>query len=659
MASPAVEANVPAPDLNGPAVANSVDFQAKYEKERSKRLRPEGYQQYIDLHQSEQHRRFIEDPWIESGSPINTPIKTGGHTKILIVGAGWGGIQAAVKLLQAGFTTADLLLVDPAGGFGGTWWWNRYPGLMCDVESYVYLPFLEEMEYMPKDRYASGLEIRKYADVICSKYGLHERAMFQSSVVKTVWDENKKQWDTTISKKPKGGQQSEHKVFADFVVIASGVLNNPKLADLPGMVDFHGEMFHTARWDYQYTGGTQENPELHGLKGKTVAIIGTGATAVQAIPYLARYADQLYVVQRTPAAVDVRGNRQTDPATWKSQIAKEKGWWRARNANFNAFVQNHPDPPSNDFVSDGWTSMPSYSALIGTPKQVTMDNVQQHIAELHTMDYPRQEAIRQRVDHEVHDKGTAAKLKAWYPGWCKRPCFHDEYLPTFNHSHVHLIDTDGKGLDRVTERGFAANGQEYPVDAIIWSTGFRSPIFGSPAGKADVRVIGRDNIDMEELADKKEFRTLHSTCATGFPNMFYLSAIQNSVTANYNFVMDTSATHVAYILSTAVADAAKASSSGGATNGEAKARPVIEPTAEAQEAWANEILAGAMALAGLGGCTPSYMNQEGETDKLKPEEAMKMAAGGTWARGMTPFLEIVEQWRAKGGMEGLRVEFVH
>lgn len=318
---------------------------------------------------------------------------------------------------------------------------SRYPGLMCDVESYVYLPLLEEMGYVPKRKYASGVEIREYAESICSKYGLHRRAMFQSYVSETTWSESKSQWIVKIAKKPKGGEESQQTVHVNFVCIAPGkqvvqshswvpaliipsvgLLSNAKLPDVNGLANFSRHMFHTARWDYDYTGGTPEDPSLTGLQGKKVALVGTGATAVQATAGLAKYAQQLYIFQRTPSSVDSRDNCNTDPDWFQANVATKKGWQRERALNFCRHIDNVEPKPAQNLVDDRWTNMGTYCALVGTPKPVTMDNVAQHVEGLYALDLPRQVRLHQRVEEVVKNQDAAKALKAWYPSWCKRPC---------------------------------------------------------------------------------------------------------------------------------------------------------------------------------------------------------------------------------------------
>ena len=149
-----------------------------------------------------------------------------------------------------------------------------------------------------------------------------------------------------------------------------GVLNNAKLPDLDGIGEYRGHMFHTARWDYTYTSGAPDSPALTGLQGKKVGLIGTGATAVQAVPEIARYADKLYVFQRTPSSVDVRDNFDTDPDWWKSNVATKKDWQRERNLNFLAFVNNAEPKPAVDMVNDYWTKSKHRLYQFSPPKSM-------------------------------------------------------------------------------------------------------------------------------------------------------------------------------------------------------------------------------------------------------------------------------------------------
>lgn len=271
---------------------------------------------------------------------------------------------------------------------------------------------------------------------------------------------------------------------------------------------------------------------MKNLEDKKVAIIGTGATAVQCVPELAKWAKELYVFQRTPSSVDVRGNRDTDPEDFKKDIANKNGWQRERQLNFQAFLNNLDPKPEVDLVKDQWSAAPSYSALMGSNKPVTIETVQQHVGELHAMDYPRTERIRQRAAEIVKDQNTAASLQAWYPTWCKRPCFHDEYLQAFNLPSVHLVDTEGKGIDRITEKGIEFKGKEYDFDLIIWSTGFRSPALGTAAGKADMEVIGKSGKSMEQVNNSEGgLLTLHGIVSNGFPNVFWSGPMQAGAAA--------------------------------------------------------------------------------------------------------------------------------
>lgn len=280
-----------------------------------------------------------------------------------------------------------------------------YPGLMCDIESYIYLPLLEETGYMPKEKYASGLEIREYADLLANTYGLRDRAMFQTSGKSLIWKTD--HWVCSLTQKSKNQAAKDITISADFVVLASGTFTYPKLPDLPGLQTFEGKMIHTARWDYGVTGGTQAEPRLDKLSDKRVALVGTGATAIQAVPQVAKYASELFVFQRTASAVDYRGNRKTSPEEWKTKIAYKKGWQRERAENFEAFVENVEPRPAVDMVNDGWTSMPTISGAWGGPAHYSVEETAKFMQEMEEMDAVRSERVRQRAADIVQDPETA------------------------------------------------------------------------------------------------------------------------------------------------------------------------------------------------------------------------------------------------------------
>jgi cation diffusion facilitator CzcD-associated flavoprotein CzcO len=630
----------------------AASIQQKYSEERSKRLRSGGISQYVDLSKSEKFKHFYDDPWINPNAPENRipALKDGNRCDFLILGAGFGGLLFAVRLIEAGIPAQDICIVDSAGGFGGTWYWNRYPGLMCDVESYIYMPLLEETGYMPKHKYASGSELREYAESIAEKWQFKDRAIFQTEAKDLKWDNDGREWVVKLSHEGAGKAQSDITVRSRFVVTASGVLNFPKLSDLHGIESFQGHSFHTSRWDYKITGGSPTDPSLTNLKGKRVGIVGTGATAVQAAPQLAKWAKKLYVFQRTPSAVNVRGNRPTDTEWWAREIQGKKGWQKERFENFNAHLSSSSPKPPIDLVDDGWTKMPQYSALIGGPAEVTPDSIPVHIASFHDMDLPHQEMVRERVEKIVQDPNTAKKLKPWYPTWCKRPCFHDEYLQTFNLPNVALVDTNGQGVDRVSKDGILVGDTEYPLDVLIFSTGFRIPTISSPAARANMSVTGRNGRTMDQKW-AENVGTLHGVITREFPNLFFPGMNQAAATANHTFVLDQLATHVAYIVSETARKIEEQNPSG------KKYDFVIEPTVQGEEDWSMQVMTRAMSFAALAGCTPSYLNMEGEIDRRPGglEEQMKAARGAIWGRGIADYVSVIEDWRRQGDLKGLEI----
>lgn len=627
------------------------DVYSKYAEEKDKRIRPDGLAQYANAKDLEKFQHLANDPWTHAAGerqwawPVDSQH---GRSKVVIVGTGFGGLTYAIRLLlEAEFQASDILFIDNSAGFGGAWYWNRYPGLMCDVESSCYMPLLEETGYIPKNRYAYGPELRNYAELLASRWNLQGRAVWRATVRSATWDDEKSEWVLQIQKCSPDGTSVAFDIRTEFFVLTSGLLHNPKLPKVPGIERFSKHTFHTARWDYSYTGGSPEDPTLSKLVGKKAIFVGTGATAVQAVPHLAKWADKLFVVQRTPASVDVRAQHKIDPEKFKNEISNQKGWQRKRRENMAAFLSNAREEV--DLISDSWMTFPSYSAVVGGPnaKGLTATTVNDYINNLQAIDLRRQNSIRARVDSTVEDHQTAQALKPWYSGWCKRPCFHDDYLPTFNQPNVQLIDTRGRGIESFTENGIVCNGVEYDADVVIFGTGFEPWTSGSPSQRAGFKIIGRQGLDMD---DKWEdgIGTFHGLLSRGFPNLFISGVNQTGATVNYAHMVDVAASHAAQIVKAITART---------TIG--KTRPVIEPTAEGEDAWTQRIMETAFAYAGFGGCTPSYTTAEGHaTREMSPEEASKAVRGLNWGLGMLDFVKVIETWRANGKLAGLDVLIV-
>lgn len=627
------------------------DAYSKYAVERDKRIRPEGLAQYTNAKDLERFQFMANDPWAHEAGDRQWTWPSGSQndrSKVVIIGTGFGGLTYAIRfLLEANLQPSDILFVDNATGFGGAWYWNRYPGLMCDVESSCYMPLLEETGYIPKDRYGYGSELRIYAEFLASRWNLQHRALWRATVRSAAWDDEKSEWVLQIQKAARDGTTTALDIRTEFFVLTSGLLHNPKLPNVTGIEKFNKHTFHTARWDYAYTGGSSENPTMSRLADKKVIFVGTGATAVQVVPHLAKWAEKLFVVQRTPASVDIRAQQKIDPEKFKNEVSNQRGWQRRRRENMAAFVSN--DAENVDLIADSWMTFPSYSAMVGGPKAkgLTDATVNDYIDGLQAIDLERQDRIRARVDSIVDDGKTAQSLKAWYPGWCKRPCFHDDYLPTFNQSNVQLIDTKGRGIESFTENGIVCNNVEYDADVVIFGTGFEPWTSGSPSQRAGFKILGRHGLDMNDKW-ANGIGTLHGLISRGFPNLFMSGVNQTGATVNYAHMVDVTAVHAAHIIASAAAQTIPG-----------KTRPVIEPTVEGEDAWTQKILETAFAYAGFGGCTPSYTTAEGHaTRKMSPEEGLKAARGLNWGTGILDFIKTIEAWRADGELEGLDVQVI-
>jgi cyclohexanone monooxygenase len=582
----------------------------KYRIERDKRLRADGNAQYQEV--AGEFGELGQDPYVDS--PIQREPRQD-EVEVLVIGGGFGGLIAASRLTEAGFD--DLLMIEKGGDFGGTWYWNRYPGAQCDIESYVYLPLLEETGYIPREKYSFQPEILEHAQRIGKHFGLYNKALFQTQVKEMRWNDSAQRWLVTTDQ----GDELRPR----YVVMSNGPLNKPKLPALEGIQGFKGCVFHTSRWNYDYTGGGPTGG-LHKLADKRVAVIGTGATAIQSVPHLGAAAQQLYVFQRTPSSVDERGNKPTDQK-WVAGL--QPGWQEERRDNFAAVVSGVPTDV--DMVADGWTDIIKNLATI-VPTANSTGSEEEVAAMMEIADFKKMNEIRQRVDNLVEDADTAAALKPWYRQFCKRPTFNDDYLPTFNRPNVTMVDTQGRGVDRITENGVVFDGVEYEVDCLILATGFE--VGTSYTRRAEFEIIGRDGVTLSDYW-RDGMRTFHGFYTHGFPNCFHLGITQNGLSVNFTSMLDPQSRHVVYVLQQAAARQAH----------------IVEPTAAAEADWVETIKQ--LALGNrefFESCTPGYYNNEGN-----PGTGFGLA-DQQYGGGAVAFYQLVADWQAQGDLSGLSLE---
>ncbi len=603
------------PEISGPMNAEIGDLgfdpnalRDKYRAERDRRVRSDGNEQYVEI--AGQYAHYLEDPYVEriDRAPISEEVE------VVVVGGGFGGQLAAARLREAG--VSDIRIIEKGGDFGGTWYWNRYPGAACDIESYIYLPLLEEVGYLPVEKYSRAPEILRHSRAIGEKFGLYEGALFQTEVTAMRWNEDTSRWTVETNR--------GDALKARFVVMANGPLHRPKLPGIPGVEGFKGHSFHTSRWDYDYTGG-DSNGGLTKLRDKRVAIIGTGATAVQCVPHLGEWAKELFVFQRTPSSIDVRNNTPTDP-TWAESLGP--GWQQERMDNFNVLVSG--GFADKDLVNDGWTDIIGNILLLARKKMEAGEIVSNPAELMQLADFKKMEQVRARVDSVVEDPAKAEALKPWYNQFCKRPCFHDEYLATFNRPNVHLIDTQGKGVERITEHGIVVDGKEYEVDCLIYATGFE--VGTDFTRRSGYQLYGKGG---QTLSDKwaNGVSTLHGLFSRGFPNCFIVSNSQSGFTANFPHMINEQSKHIAYVLKHALDTQVR----------------TLEPTEEAEAAWVQKIIdLSLMREAFLRECTPGYYNNEGAPERIAKQN-------GSYGAGPVAFVKVLEGWRAEGGLEGLEL----
>jgi cyclohexanone monooxygenase len=607
-------------DTCGPTqTPDDIDIDAlreKYLQERDKRLRPEGSKQYLEL--KDDFAEFAEaDPHtpVTPRAPINEDIE------VAVLGGGIAGLLAGAYLKKAGVD--DVHIIEMGGDFGGVWYWNRFPGIQCDNDAYCYIPMLEELNFMPSKKFSDGAEIYEHCRRIAKHFGLYDGAILSTQVRAVRWDELTKRWRLTTNR----GDD----VRARFVVMTQGSYNRPKLPGIPGIKDFNGRIFHSARWDYDYTGGDASGG-LHKLHDKRVALVGTGATGVQLVPHLGRDAQHLYVFQRTPSSVDERGNEPTDPQ-WAASL--QPGWQAERKRNFHRWSPFEGVVfDAADQVCDFWTELGrNMTARIAASPDPASLGIEQIMAIREEEDYKIMERLRRRIAAIVGDPNTAEALKPYYRFLCKRPCSSDEYLPTFNRPNVTLVDvSDAKGVERLTEKGVIANGVEYEVDCVIFASGFEISTEISRRYAMEA-IEGRNGVSLFDHW-RDSYKTLHGIMSRGFPNQFHTGFIQGGVSANTTAMFEQQAEHIAYVISEAVRRKAA----------------IVEPSQQAQDAWVATIRELSMDNSAFEiSCTPGYYNNEGGGGG----EGIRSFLGEPYSPGFYAFDALLEDWRAKGDLDGL------
>ncbi len=594
MSEPDETAQANAPDM--------VALRERYRLEKDRRASA-GDRRYLDLSSDLSH--LLADPYAVpvARDPVDDAVD------VLVVGGGFGGLLSAARLKEAG--VASVRIVEVASDVGGTWYWNRYPGAACDIESYIYFPLLEETGYMPVERYSKAPEIRAHTQRIAQHFGLYENALFSTQVTALDWDAKASHWVVATDR--------GDTIRARFVVLATGPLNKPKLAAIPGVETFTGHSFHTSRWDYDYTGGSSTT-QLDKLGDKRVGVIGTGATAIQCVPPLAAAAQHLYVFQRTPSSVDARNNTPTDPA-WAASL--QPGWQQARMENFTAQMAGHL--ADEDMVSDGWTVLAR-----AIKKMFAQDPGADFGQLLDRADMEKMVEVRARIEDLVEDPATAEALKPWFSLFCKRPCFHDGYLGVFNQPNVTLVDTAGRGVERITEAGVVVAGQEYPLDCLVFATGFE--VGGDFAKRSGFDLRG---VDGQSLSDNwaQGPATYHGMHSRGFPNCFIISQSQSGMSPNFPHMLSEQAKHLAHIIGHCV-------QTGVAT---------VEASAQAQDDWVEQIVqTSADRIRKLETCTPGYYNNEGRP-------SMETARALPHGAGPVMFIDMLRQWRGSGDFAGLEL----
>jgi cation diffusion facilitator CzcD-associated flavoprotein CzcO len=465
-----------------------------------------------------------------------------------VVGAGFAGMYMLHRLRQKGFSARVL---EAGKGVGGTWYWNRYPGARCDVESvqysYQFSPELEQ-DWQWSERYATQPEILRYANHVADRFDLRRDIRFETRVIKATFDKASNTWTVETDK--------GYRIVARFVITAMGCLSSPNTPKIPGLADFKGPTYHTGNWPHEGVDFT----------GKTVGVIGTGSSAIQSIPIMARQAAHLTVFQRTANYTVPAHNAPLDPA----YVARIKATYpemrrRAKTKpagidfeiNYASAIETPEAERTKAFEArwayGGLGFMASFSDLL------LNDESNKTAADF----------VRAKIREIVKDPKTAEILTPKNIIGCKRLCVDTGYWETFNRPNVTLVDISDEPIERITPTGLRARGQDYAFDCLVLATGFDA--MTGALLKVDIR--GRGGVPLKERWNEGPKTYLGLTVA-GFPNLFTITGPGSpSVLTN---MLPSIEQHVDWI-----ADCLEAL--------RAKGVNVIEPTDSAQDRWVGEV----------------------------------------------------------------------
>jgi len=415
---------------------------------------------------------------------------------VVVVGAGFSGLYMLHKMRSRGYSVR---VYEAGDGVGGTWYWNRYPGARVDIESQEYSYSFDEtleLEWEWTERYASQPELLKYINHVADRFDLRRDVQLNTRVTAARYDEATKRWAVTSDR--------GDKVTAKFVVMATGCLSVPKDPDLPGLKSFKGKSYHTGRWPHEGVDFT----------GQRVAVIGTGSSAIQSIPQIAKQAAHLTVFQRTPNFSLPAQNGPVNQAVvedWKAN--RETYRQRQRTSGFGSILIKDNQPLAADVAEnerkrlyeDAWGV--GGFCLLGTFSDLILDKAANDTAA---------EFVREKIRGIVKDPQTAEKLLPTnHPIMTKRPCVDIGYFETYNRDNVTLVDLQATPIEEITATGIRTSAAEYTVDSIVLAIGFDA----MTGALFNIDIRGRGNLSLKEKWHGGP-RTYLGLMVAGFPNLF-------------------------------------------------------------------------------------------------------------------------------------------